>query len=206
MGKHEPLTLPPVNADGGMTLWECLTTRRSVREYGEKPLTLDEFAQLIWAAQGITARSGEFSFRTAPSAGALYPLRTYPFVRQVKGVRPGIYYYLPDDHALTLAHPGDFSGQLAKAAMGQGFVATAAIVFVWTAIPGPSTWRYGNRGWRYVYIDAGHAAENLHLAATALGLGCCAVGAFSDQDVNKLLGVDPHEETVVYMMAVGRRE
>lgn len=199
------LNLPRPKEEGGQPIWECVAKRRSIREYSRQRLSLGELSQLLWAAQGVTGRAAGHSFRAAPSAGALYPLETYLFVKLVESVEPGLYRYLPEKHALDLVRAGDLSSPLARAGLGQSILRDAAVVFTWTAVPGRSTRRYGERAWRYIYLDAGHIAENLHLAATALGLGCCAVGAFSDAEVNKVSEVDGREETVVYMSAVGKR-
>lgn len=198
------LELPPPKSEGGQPLWECLAERRSRREYSQEPLSLDVLSQLLWAAQGITGRVGRYSLRAAPSAGALYSLDTCVAVKNVEGLEAGLYRYRPEEHALDLVRVGDLCAALARAGDGQEILRDAAAVFVWTGVPKRITWRYGERAWRYIYMDAGHVAENLHLAATSLGLGCCAVGAFSDAEANKVLAVDGREETVVYMSTVGK--
>lgn len=141
--------------------------------------------------------------REAITAGALYPIETYVSCRNVEGVAPGVYRHLPADHSLEPVRSGDASKDLADAALGQPFVARAAAVFVWTALVERCTVKYADRGYRYMYMEAGIASENLHLAATALGLGSCAIGAFSDGAVDALLGVDGKDEIVLLLQTVG---
>jgi SagB-type dehydrogenase family enzyme len=147
---------------------------------------------------------GEYALRSAPSAGALYPVETYLSVQMVEGIEPGIYHYGVRDHELELLQPGDFRAEVAKAALDQGFLAEAAVVFAWTAVFARSKWKYKERAYRYVYLDAGHIAQSVALAAVALGLGSCQIAALYDDEVNAILGVDGKEESVVYMTALGR--
>jgi SagB-type dehydrogenase family enzyme len=147
---------------------------------------------------------GEYALRSAPSAGALYPVETYLSVQMVEGIEPGIYHYGVREHELELLQPGDFRAEVAKAALDQGFLAEAAVVFAWTAVFARSKWKYKERAYRYVYLDAGHIAQSVALAAVALGLGSCQIAALYDDEVNAILGVDGKEESVVYMTALGR--
>jgi SagB-type dehydrogenase family enzyme len=147
---------------------------------------------------------GEYALRTAPSAGALYPVETYLSVQAVEGVESGIYHYGVQSHELELLRKGDFREAVALAALDQGFLAEAAAVFAWTAVFARSKWKYKERAFRYVYLDAGQIAQNLALAAVALGLGSCQVAALYDDEVNAVLGVDGKEESILYMTAVGR--
>ena len=195
--------LPPPEKEGGMPLWTALSRRRSRRDYSDKPITKQQLSQLIWGSYGVSGRYGPYYLRTAPSAGALYPVETYLVVNSVDEVEPGIYHYNPAGHKLELLKKGSHGQALARAALGQGMMATASVVFVWTAIPERSQWKYGERAFRYIYMDAGHIGENLYLSAEALGLGCCGVGAFYDDEVNKVIGVDGKEETAVYLGTVG---
>jgi SagB-type dehydrogenase family enzyme len=166
-------------------------------------MSLSLLSQLLSATQGITHTSFGHSFRACPSAGALYPIETYVAVNQVDGLSPGIYHYYPPKHTLELLVQGTFGSDLAQAALGQEMVRAASVVFVWTAVVQRSKWKYKERGYRYIYLDAGHIGQNLYLAAAALDLGCCAIGALFDEEVNHLIGVDGKDETVVYMGAVG---
>jgi len=159
---------------------------------------------MLWAAQGITHTDGEMTFRTAPSAGALYPIETYVAVHRGSGIEPGLYHYAVPDRALEQLTVGMLAGQIAEAALGQRVAYDASAVFIWSAIFERSTWKYRERAYRYIYLDAGHIAQNVALAATALGLGNCPIGALFDDELNTLLGLDGDAESVVYMMAIGR--
>jgi SagB-type dehydrogenase family enzyme len=196
--------LPEPDLTGDPHLWQLLYSRRSRREYDvSQTLTAEKLSALLWAAQGITARYGEVLFRTAPSAGGLYPVETYLFVRAVEGFEPGVYHFRPQAFDLEFLKKGDHAQELAEAALGQTLVMTASVTFIWTAIVERSKWKYRQRAYRYIYLDAGHIGENLYLAAGALGLGACAIGAFYDDKVNSIIGVDGIEETVIYMATVG---
>ncbi len=196
--------LPPVKFEGTVDLWETIRKRRSVRDYSlYRSLPLQELSRLLWATQGITQEVGGYRLRSSPSAGALYPIETYVLARAVEGLQPGIYHFRPADFDLELIKPGDFAHSMAQAALQQQMIADAQATFIWTAIVARSKWKYRQRAYRYIYLDAGHIAQNLYLAATALGLGVCAVGAFFDDQVNALIGTDGTEETVVYMASVG---
>ena len=196
--------LPVPERAGGMPVWEAIGRRRSVRDFGRMPLSAAALSQLLWASQGVTGVMGEYALRSAPSAGALYPVETYLSIQMVEGIKPGIYHYDVRQHELDLLRPGDFRAAVAEAALDQGFLAEAAVVFAWTAVFARSKWKYKERAYRYVYLDAGHIAQNVALAAVALGLGSCQIAALYDDEVNAVLGVDGKEESIVYMTAVGR--
>jgi SagB-type dehydrogenase family enzyme len=196
--------LEPPLKEGGKPLWESIRHRRSIRRFKNIPLSRPELSQLLWASQGTTGRVGDFKLRAAPSAGALYPLETYVFLRSAEGIDAGIYHYSVRGHALELLLSGDHSLDVARAGLDQDFLAEAAAVFAWTAVFARSRWKYRERAYRYVYLDAGHVAQNLALAGVALDLGSCPVAALYDQEVNELLGVEGEEESILYMTAVGR--
>ena len=200
LGEEEPLEvkLPEPRPSGEMSVEEALAARRSVRSYQDEALSLTELAQLLWAAQGITAHWGG---RTAPSAGATYPLEVYAVVGEVTGLEAGVFHYRPDGHLLVRRTAGDLRGELASAALGQGWVREAPVSLVIAARYERTTGRYGERGVRYVHIEVGHAGQNIYLQAEALGLGTVIVGAFDDQDVKTLLGI---EEEPLAIMPVGR--
>lgn len=195
------LKLPDPRFDSDVSLEETLLKRRSVREYTGESLTFQEVSQLLWAAQGITDPRG---FRTAPSAGALYPLEVYVVVGEVQNLPPGIYQYEPDGHQLVKTMDGDRRAGLASAALGQGCVKEGAVAFVFTGVYERTTGKYGDRGIRYVHIEVGHAAQNLCLQATAMGLGAVTIGAFYDEQVTKLLNL-PEKEQPLYVIPVGRK-
>ena len=200
------IPMAPAAPQGGMPLWEAMAERRSIREFSPHPVTGAELSRLLWATQGITASAWGFEFRTVPSAGALYPVETYLVINRVEGLSPGIYHYQVRKAELILLKEGDFGRPLSHAALGQEMLGEAACVFVWTAIVERSKWKYRERAYRYIYMDAGHIGQNLYLAATALNLGCCTVGAFFDEEVDHLLGINGEDEISVYLGAVGNVE
>ena len=185
-------------------LWSVLQARRSRRNYSRAPIGLDELSLLLWASQGVTAQAGPYYLRTAPSAGALYPIETYLVVERVVDVAPGIYHFDVKGFQLEALSQGSHMNQLVSAALGQGFLRDAAVVFLWSAVPRRTMSKYGARGLRYIFMDAGNVCQNLLLAAEALGLGACPVAAFFDHELNELLGIDGIEETAIYMAAIGR--
>ena len=190
--------------EGGAPIWDTLRQRSSVRRFQGAPLQEAELSQLLWAAQGITRVGQGFGFRTAPSAGALYPVETYLVIHAVEGIEPGVYHYGVEKHELDQLKTGDFRTDVARAALDQESAYWASVVFAWTAIFERSKWKYRQRAYRYVYLDAGHIAQNVALGAVALGLGSCQVAALYDDEVNALLEVDGIEESVIYMTVVGR--
>ncbi len=189
---------------GGLPLWQAINRRRSMRNFKESPMTREVLSQLLWATQGVTHQSSGFEFRAAPSAGALYPVETYLVVHNVEKIEPGIYHYGVQDHELEQLQKGDFREAAALAALDQDMAYSASVVFIWTAVFQRSKWKYDQRAYRYVYLDAGHIAQNLALAAVSLNLGTCQIGALYDQEVNSLLGVDGEKESVLYMTVVGQ--
>ncbi len=197
-----PLSEP--EAEEGPPLWRVIQERRSERRFQDAPLREADLSQLLWAAQGITAHSRGVDFRAAPSAGALYPVETYLVLNAVAGIEPGIYHYNVTEHALEQLKTGDFRVEIAHAALDQKIAARAGVVFVWTAVFRRSKWKYKQRAYRYIYLDAGHIAQNVALAAVALGLGSCQIGALYDDEANTLLDVDGDEESTIYMTVVGR--
>ncbi|MEJ2671040.1 MAG: SagB/ThcOx family dehydrogenase [Deltaproteobacteria bacterium] len=197
------LSLDPDSGRRGADLWDCLGHRRSRREYLDRPLTQDELAALLWATQGITGTMGGYHFRAAPSAGALYPVETYVAVHRVDGVTPGIWHFQVLDFVLELVAAGDYRQTLVNAGLAQSFLGTAGAVFIWTGVLNRARWKYRERAVRYLFADAGHICQNLMLAATALNLGVCPVGAFFDEEVERLVGVDEAEEVALYLASVG---
>jgi len=189
----EIIKLSEPNKSGSMSLEQAINVRRSRRQFLPKPLTLEQISQLAWAAQGQDSGS---RYRTTPSAGATYPLEL--FIINDKGM----FHYLPDKHSLEKLTDRDLRAALASAAWGQQFIQAAPLTMVFAAQFNRTTGRYGERGIRYVYMEAGHAAQNVHLQAEALGLGSVAVGAFDDAAVSKVLSL-PRNLEPLYMVAVG---
>ena len=198
------ILLPPPRYDSNTSVEHALRVRRSIREYEDRSLTLEQVGQLAWAAQGITDK--RYGFRTAPSAGATYPLEIYIVVKKdgVEGLPEGIYHYLPREHVLELIKSGDYSRELMDACLDQEWVRDAAINIVITAIYERTTWRYGERGRiRYVHMEVGHVGQNIYLQCVSLGLGCVVIGAFYDEEVKKIIGVD---EEPLYVIPVGAKK
>jgi len=187
---------------GSVSVEEALARRRSVREYANRSLTIEQVMQLLWAAQGITLQP--YGFRTAPSAGGTYPLEVYVVTKPfgVEGLEAGIYHYQTRDHKLVSKITGDFSGQLMAAALDQEWVGSAPVNFVVAAVFERTTGKYGERGIRYVWQESGHAAQNIYLQAVALGLGNVVIGAFHDAEVQRILALSDQEKPV-YVIPVG---
>jgi SagB-type dehydrogenase family enzyme len=195
------VVLPQPRLEGSLSVEEALARRRSVREYTDAPLTLGQLSQLLWAAQGITEL--RYGLRTAPSAGALYPLEVYVAVELVDDLRPGVYRYVSRGHRLEPVLDGSVREQLCRDALSQSAVADAPVTLAVTAVPGRTTGKYGERGRRYVAMEAGHAAQNVCLQAVPLGLGTVVMGAFDDVAVQRTLGLRAGEEPL-YLIPVGR--
>ncbi len=194
------IALPEPRYDSNVSVEESILQRRSVRDYSDEALTLPELAQLLWAAQGITDPAG---LRAAPSAGATYPLEIYAVVGNVEGIAKGIYRYEPHQHKLMKVVDGEQREALAQAALNQQFIAQAPVNLVITAIYERTTQRYGERGIRYVHMEAGHAAQNVYLQSVTLNLGTVVVGAFNDKQVATVLAL-PGNEIPLYIIPVGR--
>lgn len=195
----DTIPLPRPTSRGTHTLEQLLKQRRSVREFASAPLTLMQLGQLLWAAQGVTAREGQ---RTAPSAGALYPLELYVAAGRVEGLASGVYHYEPHGHHLALVVAGDIRRALAEAALHQTWISAAPAVIVFGAVYARTAAKYGSRAERYVPVEVGHAAENLFLQAEDLGLGTCDVGAFDDRAVARAAHL-PREVVPLLLMPVG---
>lgn len=198
---NESIPLPAPSLSDKNSLQKLLQQRRSIREYQEAALSLPEVGQLLWAAQGITDRRG---YRTAPSAGALYPLEIYLVAGNVDGLAAGIYHYQPVTHQLIKIGAGDQRNALTRPALSQPCVKDAAAVIVIAAVYERTTLKYGQRGIRYVHIEAGHVGQNIYLQVESLGLGTVIVGAFDDNDVQALLKL-PDDTLPLVLMPVGRK-
>jgi SagB-type dehydrogenase family enzyme len=186
-----------------LTFDETIRNRRSMRRFSDKALSLEQLGYLLWSTTGIQRVESGHDFRNAPSAGALYPIETYCFARNVNGLNMGLYHYNIKSHLLEELNIGDFSISLTRACLGQQMLASAQIVFIWSAIFERSKWKYKQRAYRYVYLDCGHIAQNLALCASSLSLGSCQVGAFYDDEINNILGLDGKEESAIYLSVVG---
>jgi len=190
-----------------MTVGEAVAGRESVRRYADSPLTLEELSALLWATQGVRRVTGPaVALRTVPSAGARHSFETYLAVRNVETLPAGLYRYLPFDGQLArLALDPEIGRRAAAACLGQRFIAQAVVTFFWTAIPARMEWRYGAAAHKVIAVDAGHVCQNLYLACQSMGLGTCAIAAYSQEACDRLLGVDGDEEFTLYIAPVGRR-
>ena len=191
--------LPEPRSDGPYAVERALLNRRSVRVFKNESLSLAELSQLAWSAQGVSSPRG---YRTAPSAGALYPLEVYIFAGGVTGLDAGVYKYAPR-HILERVIAKDRREELARAALNQSFIATAPVAFLFSAVFARITNTYGERGRRYVFMEVGHAAQNLCLQAVAQGMGTTVVGAFQEDRVATMLALAPNE-LPIYIVAVGK--
>ena len=199
--------LPSPKTDGNISVEKALTTRRSHRRFQNKAITAEQLSQILWAAYGVTEprpnqpnlRGG---LRTAPSAGATYPLEIYAVIGNVKGIEPGVYRYISQEHKIVRTIDKDVRAELSEAALGQRMIREAPASIFYSAIFARTTGRYGDRGHKYVHMEIGHSAQNIHLQAEALRLGTCAVGAFTDSKVRQVLKLPTNEEPL-YMMPIG---
>jgi len=197
----------PLPRPGGAlerALQTILSRRRSRRRYHDSGISLENAADLVWAAQGVTGQAGPYRLRTAPSAGALYPVETYLAVTDVTDIPSGLYHLRVRDFHLECLARGAFGPELARGCLDQAFVAEAPLVFVWSAVARRNMAKYGHRGFRYICMDLGHICQNVVLAAEALGLGACPVAALYDDELNALFGLDGEEESVLYAASIGR--
>jgi SagB-type dehydrogenase family enzyme len=199
----EKIDLPVFEPGKAMSLDKTLRQRKSIRDYQERSISIGQLSYLLWASTGIQRVEESYEFRTAPSAGALYPIETYMIANNIKTLESGVYHYAIKPHQLELLQQRDLRRQITAAALGQGMCATAAAVFVWTAVFERCKWKYGQRAYRYIYLDAGHIAENLALAAVSLNLGTCEIGALYDDHVNAIIGIDGTEESTICMATAG---
>lgn len=187
-------------------LRKAIEDRESVRKYSEKALTLNELAWLLWATQGIKEIGEKWTKRTVPSAGARHAFETYLLINNVEDLKPGIYRYLALDHKLVeIDLAEDIGDRVVEGAYGQKMVKAGALTFIWVAIPYRIAWRYGQRSYRYLHLDIGHVAQNLYLAVENIDSGCCAIGAFYDEKMNEILGIDGEEQFVIYMASTGKK-
>lgn len=197
------IELPKQNNIKTETLNHAILNRRSIRDFSKKPLSKEQLSYLIWASTGIQRKERGFEYRTAPSAGALYPIETYVVINNVKNIAQGVYHYNIESNHLEEIKKGDYRSAIAEAALNQPMCYHAAAVFIWTAIFNRSKCKYGQRAYRYIYLDAGHIAENLALSATSINLGTCQVAALYDDEVNQIIDIDGITESTIYLSVVG---
>ncbi|GAB6189969.1 SagB/ThcOx family dehydrogenase [Marinitoga arctica] len=190
---------------GNVDLRNILDNRKSRRNFKSISITLEELSYLLYYTQGVkNIVKDKVTFRTVPSAGATHPLETYLLIFNVGGVDKGLYRYIPTIHKLLLIKKGDFSEEIIKATLGQTFIGKSAVVFIWSAIPYRTEWKYSFEAHKTIAIDAGHVCQNLYLTAESINCGTCAVAAYDQELMDKLIGVDGNNEFVVYLAPVGK--
>jgi SagB-type dehydrogenase family enzyme len=188
------------------SLRECVDKRRSIREYSKKPLSIDELSYLLWCTQGVKEVTNKYLLRTVPSGGARHPFETFLLIKNAAGLKPGLYRFIGTKHALIEVNLEENIAQKIKEACGgQELYDTCAAVFIWAAVPYRTTWRYWERGYRYLLIDSGHVCQNLYLAGESIDCGVCAVDSFDDDELNRLLGLDGENVFALYMGVVGKK-
>ena len=198
--KPETLVVPP------MDLRTAIETRSSVRRYSDQPITLEELSYLLWCTQGVKSIAPKHTFRNVPSAGARHAFETYLQVNRVDGLQPGIYRFAALEHELVEMELSDeTNARITQACHDQSQVFNSAVTFIWAAVLERMFWRYVERGYRYLHLDAGHICQNLHLAAESLGCGVCAIAAYDDDDLNQALKLDGEQAFAVYVASLGKR-
>lgn len=197
------IALPGPDLDAGVPTARAIAERRSTRTYSPTPMTPAELAQVLFLTTGITRDRRGQARRSAPSSGALYPIETYVVVHNVDGIEPGVYHYAIREHELEQVRAGDFRAHTVEQAIGQDFLGQCGVVLFLTNVLQRMRPKYQDRSYRYGLIEAGHIGENAYLSAVSHGLGACGVGAFMDDRINAMLGVDGTEEAAVYMLAIG---
>lgn len=198
-----PEDIPEITID----FMAAIELRMTVRDYQQTPISLLELSYLLWCTQGVKQVLGDKStLRTVPSAGARHAFETYLLINRVSGLQPGLYRFLAMEHKLVAVNLDEhIAEEIMKACKGQKSVLNSAVTFIWAADVKRMTWRYGERGYRYLHLDAGHVCQNLYLSAQVIGCGSCAIAAFDDEVLNQVVGIDGEEQLVVYLATVGKR-
>ena len=193
---------------GAVDLKDLVESRETLRKYSDESLTLKELAYLLWGTQGIKSITAKpVSKRMVPSAGSRHPFETWMLVNRVEGLQPGLYRYLAVEHQLAhLPADTDIAQQLTNACLKQQHILNSALTFVWVADVQRTVWRYCQRGYRYMFLDAGHVCQNLYLLAQAVGCGVCAIAAYNDDQVNEVLGLDGENQFAIYLASLGKRD
>lgn len=201
----EVLKLPNLDFNEHISFWEIINNRKSIRNFSSETISIEDLGLILHSMSGITRKGPNVDFRTTPSAGGLFPIELYPCIFNVEDIESGIYHYNVKDHSLERLEIGDFRAQLTSACLDQGFVSKASCNILLTAIIGRSQWKYLQRAYRYIYLDCGHIGQNFYLAAEALNLGACTIGAIYDDEINKLLKIDGINETAIYVCSLGKK-
>ncbi len=194
--------LPAEQVYNGLSVEKAIARRRSLRDFTGTGMSLAELSHILYYSSGITDEHE--GLRAAPSAGATYPIEVYAIANNVESLTKGIYHYLIQSHELELLREGDFRNEMSRAALGERMFRQANVILVLSAVFQRTQRRYRERAQRYIFFEAGHIAQNTYIVATSMGLGACAIGAFYDDEFNHLLGLDGRNESVLYLLAVGK--
>ncbi|KNF07063.1 SagB-type dehydrogenase domain protein [Gottschalkia purinilytica] len=191
----------------GMDLKEAIESRKSLRKYDATSLTIEELSYLLWCTQGVKrVASRPATLRTVPSAGCRHALETYLLINKVDGIKPGLYRYLAIENKLMqLSLDPEMAEKVAYSCLEQDFIKNSAVTFIWSAVIYRMKWRYDERSYRYLHLDAGHVCQNLYLAAESIDSGACAIAAFDDDEINDLLGLDGENQFVIYAATLGKK-
>ena len=202
-----PLPGPAASGAGDVPLWDTISKRRSLRRYRDTPVTLEELSYLLWCCQGVQKQAKKRTYRTVPSAGARHAFETYVLINRAEGLNSGLYRYMALTGTLAPVNLNDgIAESLTNACLEQEMVASAAVTVFWVAEAERMVYRYGERGYRYLHLDAGHACQNLYLAAESIGCGACGIAAFDDDNLNAVLGLDGVKQFAVYACTVGKKK
>lgn len=202
------LPLPQDLQIDSLDISTAIQQRRSIRKYTGGHLSLAELSHLLWCTQGVQKALPSHSLRTVPSAGARHALETWLVINNVSGVQPGLYRFVASKHQLALithSIDNDIADQVTGYCSNQSFIKTAAVLFIWVAVPYRMSWRYGERAYRYLHLDAGHVCQNLYLAAESIDAGVCAIASYDDDQLNTFLGLDGESAFAIYLATVGRK-
>lgn len=207
-GEQIVLPTPDSIVTQQLDLREAIAIRSSVRTYAKAPLTLHELAYLLWSTQGINEIAHPYyTKRTVPSAGGRHSFETYLLINRVEGIPPGLYRYIAFSHRLIeIDTSSGIADKVMSACLGQPFVRSSAVAFIWSCVIYRMSWRYSERAYRLVHLDAGHVCQNLYLAGEQIGCGTCAIGAFDDEEMAQIIGADGTEEFVIYLATVGKKK
>ena len=191
-----------------LELRDAIDSRRSVRTYSNKPINLEELSYLLWSVQGVKeVIQNHATLRTVPSAGARHAFEIYVLVNNVENLENGLYRFLAVKHKLVEVIKDDnLADNISDACLDQSFIKSSAVTIFWAAVSYRMKWRYGERGYRYLFLDAGHSCQNLYLSASSIGCGVCGIAAFSDDELNSVLELDGEEQFVIYLATVGKNK
>ena len=198
------IKLPEPKFNKSIDFWSVIKSRHSTRKFSNEPLSIMDLSMFLFGISGLSRIFPQYAFRTVPSAGGLYPIETYAAINNITGLEKGIYHYEVQDHTLSLLKKGDFRKEVAEGCLDQKIAYDSAVNFIWTAMIDRSRWKYLQRCYRYIYLDAGHIGQNFYLVAEALNLGACTIGAIYDDELNHLLEIDGKNETTIYVGVVGK--